>query len=58
MSSPALVGGISLRAYDLPGAIVFAAAYGLLLPAFVYRIVDKRSRTAVIFNAICFAIER
>ncbi|KAF7367302.1 hypothetical protein MSAN_00792300 [Mycena sanguinolenta] len=32
MSSPSLVGGIALRAYDLPGAITFAVAYGLLLP--------------------------
>ncbi|KAJ6574653.1 hypothetical protein B0H19DRAFT_1371620 [Mycena capillaripes] len=58
MSSPSLVGGISLRAYDLPASIVFAAAYGLLLPVFVYRIVDRRSRTAVIIQALCFAIER
>ncbi|KAJ7139665.1 hypothetical protein C8R44DRAFT_309270 [Mycena epipterygia] len=58
MSSPSLVGGIALRAYDLPGASVFAAAYGLLLPIFVYRLVDRRSRTAVIIQAIFFAVER
>ncbi|KAJ6501611.1 hypothetical protein C8R47DRAFT_970367 [Mycena vitilis] len=58
MSSPSLVGGIAIRAYDLPASITFAAAYGLLILAFVYRVVDKRMRTAVIFQALAFAIER
>ncbi|KAJ7785842.1 hypothetical protein B0H16DRAFT_1400580 [Mycena metata] len=58
MSSPALVGGISLRAYDLPAASVFAAAYGLLVPLLVLRIAQGRSRTSVLFNTISFAIER
>lgn len=58
MSSPSLVGGIALRAYDLPGSIAFAAAYGLLLPAFVYRLVDRRSRTVILFQVISFAVER
>ncbi|KAJ7042700.1 hypothetical protein C8F04DRAFT_86610 [Mycena alexandri] len=58
MSSPALVGGISLRAYDLPAASVFAAAYGLLVPLLVFRIAQRRSRTSALFNIISFAIER
>ncbi|KAJ7169440.1 hypothetical protein C8R46DRAFT_196641 [Mycena filopes] len=58
MSSPALVGGISLRTYDLPASSVFAAAYGLLIPLLVYRIAQRRSRTATLFNIISFAIER
>ncbi|KAF7340049.1 hypothetical protein MVEN_01922900 [Mycena venus] len=58
MSSPSLVGGIVLRAYDLPGAIAFAAAYGLLIPVLIYRLFDKRWRTAVIIQVLCFAIER
>ncbi|KAJ7124776.1 hypothetical protein C8R43DRAFT_1135457 [Mycena crocata] len=58
MSSPSLVGGIAICAYDLPGAIVFAAAYGLLIPVFIYRLIARRSRTAVVWQVICFAIER
>ncbi|KAJ6604196.1 hypothetical protein DFH09DRAFT_301077 [Mycena vulgaris] len=58
MSSPSLVGGIALRAYDLPGSIVFDVAYGLLLPVLIARLVARRSRTAALFQVLAFAIER
>ncbi|KAF7306534.1 hypothetical protein MIND_00444700 [Mycena indigotica] len=58
MSIPALVGGFELRQYDLPGAITFAGAYGLVVPVLVYRAVVANSRTAMIFEIIPFAIER
>ncbi|KAJ6519382.1 hypothetical protein C8R45DRAFT_1085400 [Mycena sanguinolenta] len=58
MSIPSLVGGISLRPYDLPGATVFAAAYGLLVPLLVYRLFDKRWRSIVFIQATIFALER
>ncbi|KAF7367301.1 hypothetical protein MSAN_00792200 [Mycena sanguinolenta] len=58
MSIPSLVGGISLRPYDLPGATVFAAAYGLLVPLLVYRLFDARWRSIVFIQATIFAIER
>ncbi|KAJ7630553.1 hypothetical protein FB45DRAFT_793104 [Roridomyces roridus] len=58
MLSPSLVGGIVLREYDLPGAIVFAAVYGLLVPALVYRYVDGRSRVTIVIQTLCYALER
>ncbi|KAJ7225959.1 hypothetical protein GGX14DRAFT_642113 [Mycena pura] len=58
MSVPALVGGIALRAYDLPAACAFAAGYGLLVPILIYRIAVRRSRTLVLCEPICFTIER
>ncbi|KAF8213581.1 hypothetical protein K438DRAFT_1804235 [Mycena galopus ATCC 62051] len=58
MSSPSLVGGFSLRAYDLPGATVFAVAYGLLIPGLVYRLFDKRWRSIVMIQTVLFTIER
>ncbi|KAF7340044.1 hypothetical protein MVEN_01922400 [Mycena venus] len=58
MSVPVLVGGIVLRDYDLPGAIVFAAAYGLLVPVFAYRLFDKRSRSVIVIHGIIFTVER
>ncbi|KAJ7770892.1 hypothetical protein DFH07DRAFT_258910 [Mycena maculata] len=58
MSAPSLVGGTALRAYDLPAGIVFAAVYGLLLPAFIYRMVDRSSRTFILIQIIFFAAER
>jgi hypothetical protein len=58
MSSPSLVGGIALRAYDLPAATVFAAAYGLLIPVLVYRVFDKRWRSIILFQVISFVTER
>ncbi|KAJ6519381.1 hypothetical protein C8R45DRAFT_951295 [Mycena sanguinolenta] len=58
MASPSLVGGIALQAYDLPGAITFAAAYGLLLPLIVFGLFNKGWRTAVLFQLLCLAIER
>ncbi|KAF8213587.1 hypothetical protein K438DRAFT_1956957 [Mycena galopus ATCC 62051] len=58
MSSPSLVGGIALRAYDFPASIAFNVAYGLLIPTIVRRLFNTRSRTAVIFRVLCYAIER
>ncbi|KAJ7823572.1 hypothetical protein B0H14DRAFT_2826042 [Mycena olivaceomarginata] len=58
MSSPSLVGGIALRAYDLPGAITFAAAYGLLLPLLVYRLFEKKWRSVIMIQVFFFAVER
>ncbi|KAJ7275487.1 hypothetical protein B0H12DRAFT_1227968 [Mycena haematopus] len=58
MSIPSLIGGTSLRSYDLPGATVFAAAYGLLLPLIVYRLFDKRWRSILIIQTFVFALER
>ncbi|KAJ6626898.1 hypothetical protein B0H10DRAFT_1997091 [Mycena sp. CBHHK59/15] len=58
MSLPSLVGGIALRSYDFAPAIVFAAVYALLLPAFTYRLFVRRSRTAVLGGCIAFAVER
>ncbi|KAJ7071422.1 hypothetical protein C8F01DRAFT_1110461 [Mycena amicta] len=58
MSIPAFVGGVALRQYDLPGASIFAAGYGLLLPILIYRGCVANSRTAVIFEILPFAIER
>ncbi|KAJ7823581.1 hypothetical protein B0H14DRAFT_1309518 [Mycena olivaceomarginata] len=57
MSVPSLVGGIATRD-DLPGAIVFAAAYGLLVPIFVYRLFDERWRSIIFIQALAFTIER
>ncbi|KAJ6604197.1 hypothetical protein DFH09DRAFT_301076 [Mycena vulgaris] len=58
MSSPSLVGGIALRAYDLPGSIVFAVAYGLLVPVFIARLIARRSRTLALIQVLAFSLER
>ncbi|KAJ7206544.1 hypothetical protein GGX14DRAFT_637553 [Mycena pura] len=58
MSVPTLVGGIALRAYDLPASAAFAAAYGLVVPILVYRIAMRRSFTALLFDPFFFAVER
>ncbi|KAJ7293777.1 hypothetical protein C8J57DRAFT_1491141 [Mycena rebaudengoi] len=58
MSVPSLIGGIALRSYDLPAASIFAAAYGLLLPVFLYRMCLRRYRTWIICSVISFSIER
>ncbi|KAJ7456549.1 hypothetical protein FB451DRAFT_607875 [Mycena latifolia] len=58
MSSPSLVGGIALQEYDLAPSIVFAVAYGLLLPVLVARLVVRRSRNFSLFHFFSFALER
>ncbi|KAK7064610.1 hypothetical protein R3P38DRAFT_2825534 [Favolaschia claudopus] len=55
---PALVGGIAVRAYDLPGSIVFAAAFALLHTALAIRLIDKRWRTILVLQPLLFCIER
>ncbi|KAK7064619.1 hypothetical protein R3P38DRAFT_2825564 [Favolaschia claudopus] len=58
MSVPSLVGGIVLKAPDLPGAIVFAAAYGLLIPGLIHRVVAAKSRSIMIIQVLIFTLER
>ncbi|KAJ7275489.1 hypothetical protein B0H12DRAFT_1066331 [Mycena haematopus] len=58
MPSPSLVGGIALRAYDLPGAITFAVAYGLLLPVLICGLCKRGWRTAALCQVLGLAIER
>ncbi|KAF8213561.1 hypothetical protein K438DRAFT_1956934 [Mycena galopus ATCC 62051] len=58
MSIPSLVGGIALRAYDLPGSITFAILFGLLHTVSAFRFVDKRWRTVLMIQPILFSIER
>ncbi|KAJ7102380.1 hypothetical protein B0H15DRAFT_328601 [Mycena belliarum] len=58
MSSPSLVGGIAIRASDLPGALVFAVAYALLVPVFVARLAIPRSRNLLLVQFLFFATER
>ncbi|KAJ7655254.1 hypothetical protein DFH06DRAFT_1282296 [Mycena polygramma] len=58
MSSPSLVGGAALRAYDFPASIVFAISYSILFHVFFYRMLYRRSRTIMIVQPLGFSIER
>ncbi|KAF7320156.1 hypothetical protein MKEN_00800100 [Mycena kentingensis (nom. inval.)] len=55
---PSLIGGFEVRRYDLVPAILFAVAYGLLVPPLIYRASKRNSRTAVVFELLAFVIER
>ncbi|KAJ7063899.1 hypothetical protein C8F01DRAFT_1274809 [Mycena amicta] len=58
MSVPALVGGFSLRQYDLAPAIIFAAAYALVAGLLFYRLWKRESRTLTVLEVASFASER
>nr|GAT43636.1 predicted protein [Mycena chlorophos] len=58
MSLPSLVGGFAIRKYDLAPSIIFAVGYAGVVALLIYRACIARSRTAVVFEAIPFALER
>ncbi|KAJ7630554.1 hypothetical protein FB45DRAFT_990553 [Roridomyces roridus] len=58
MLSPSLVGGVPLHKFDLPGGIVFAVAYGLLVPLLAYRLFDRRWRNILLVQLVPVPIER
>ena len=58
MEFPSLVGGFSLRQFDLAPSITFAVLYGLLVPLFIYRFCCRRSRTTLFCGTMSFAVER
>ncbi|TFK20920.1 hypothetical protein FA15DRAFT_673029 [Coprinopsis marcescibilis] len=57
MVFPSPVGGLPLP-LDFAPTILFAVLYGLLLPLLAYRIIDRRSRTWLLFGTSLFAVER
>lgn len=57
MTFPSLVGGFVLRG-DFAPSIICAALYGILIPIFVYRFIDRRSRNTLLIGTASFAVER
>lgn len=54
---PSPVGGVPLP-FDFGPSILFALLYFSLIPIFVVRLLNKRSRAVVSINAIITTIER
>lgn len=57
MTFPTPIGGVPYH-IDLAPSVIFAVAYGCLLPLVAYRIWDKNSRTVMLLGTIIFAVER
>ncbi|KAH7888814.1 hypothetical protein F5I97DRAFT_1802893 [Phlebopus sp. FC_14] len=57
ISFPSPVGGVALSS-DLGPSIFFAILYASLLPIFVLRLANKRSRAVLSINAVVTSIER
>lgn len=57
MAFPSPIGGVPFPS-DFAPSIIFAILYGLLLPVLAYRIIDRKSRNALLIGTTAFAIER
>jgi len=57
MSFPSPVGGVSLTP-DYAPSILFVILYGSLIPVFVYRLSNRRSRNTLIVGTFIFSVER
>ncbi|EKM74651.1 hypothetical protein AGABI1DRAFT_116792 [Agaricus bisporus var. burnettii JB137-S8] len=57
MTFPSAIGGVPYRE-DLAPSIVFAVAYGCLLPLVIYRFLNRKSLTTLLIGTCIFAIGR
>jgi hypothetical protein len=57
MTFPSAIGGIPYQE-DLAPSVIFAVAYGCLLPLVVYRLLNRKSLTTVLIGSSIFAIGR
>lgn len=57
MEFPSPVGGVAFPS-DFAPSIIFAILYGLLLPVLACRIINRKSRNALLIGTAAFAIER